>query len=573
MKKIITATLLSVLSFSAFTSERIVVSFYENKDAMVQSQSIASSKKEQCFDLQNQNSWCVPVPSTLQSYVVNTQSIQKHNLTIKSVSVVKPAELSFEQAFSLLENTGFYVAIESDYKIKSNWNTTIPNDPVFNVQHQFLTHNSENKTASSVLDMWGMIKNPTKNIEVYVLDSGFRLNEDLNYAKGFNFTLTKDGHERGVGFLENDYNDETCTDHHGVMTSSVIGAEINNGQDMSGMVGNVTINPIRVMDCGRGWLLDAADALSWLSNETVEDVPDFEGTAGVVNMSLSGDVGGACPFYLQNVVDKAISKGFVLVASAGNDFVDVTNIAPANCKGVITVGAMNDTNYFGTPVADIAYFSNYGREIDITAQGINVMALHNSYGVIGVNGTSFSAPIVSALIALAQKDFTLSPEEWLNLVSISGIKSWDVGSQCELLGCGGGVLDGVKLYEKTVKYLNGELNSMDYSLNALSSCNQQFVVKNIESKAEACDKITVFLDGFNEEEGVLFKLYTVDEGLVINDSNKSLLAESTRAELSISRNAITNKTVYVQSCTMDFGCGKLFEVNSSKLAELPSICL
>lgn len=574
-KIMIKALLLTAISMftsaSAFAEERIVLSFYENKDELMKTQSNKPFTKEQCFTLSEKREWCVPVPQSYQGNGV--YSFSSKGKALKSVTVKKPDELSFSQAKNLLESTKIYLHIEKDVKIKSNssWNSVVPNDELFSQQNQFLTNNSNNKTSSSVLDMWSLVKNPTKNISVYVLDSGFREDNDITFADGFNFTVVEYDTERGVGFLEGDYNDETCTDQHGLITSSIIGAEINNANKISGMVGNVTITPVRVMDCGRGFLSDVAATLSWLSGESITNVPDFKGDVGVVNMSLGGFVGDSCPFYLKNAIEKATAAGFVLVSSAGNENADAGNYAPGNCAGVINVGAMNDPK-FNNLTVDKADFSNYGKSVDITAMGINVFGLNSFYGAGGWAGTSFSAPIVTSLIALAQKDFSLTPSEWENLVSISGLKVWEADSQCDLLGCGNGVLDGVKLYKNVEKYINGELNTMDFSLNLLSTCNQLFVIKHLSTKEKACDKITVNLNGFNEDSGTTFKLYTVDSNLTMSPENLVLLTESEKTVFNLSKTDISDKQIYVQSCASE-NCSDLFVVNSDKLKSIPSVCL
>jgi subtilisin family serine protease len=66
---------------------------------------------------------------------------------------------------------------------------------------------------------------------------------------------------------------------------------------------------------------------------------------------------------------------------------------PAACPGAVAVSA-TDTN------GDFAYFSSYGTWVSLAAPGVAIVLdpRDNSYG--SVSGTSFSAPIVSAVAAL-----------------------------------------------------------------------------------------------------------------------------------------------------------------------------
>jgi hypothetical protein len=101
-------------------------------------------------------------------------------------------------------------------------------------------------------------------------------------------------------------------------------------------------------------------------------------------------------------------EGTVLVAAAGNDGLD-WKFSPAEMKGVIGVGAL------GPPGDARAWFSDYGDWVDVFAPGqglVNAFA-HGLYryrellapleaeffGMAQWSGTSFSAPLVSGLIA------------------------------------------------------------------------------------------------------------------------------------------------------------------------------
>ncbi len=107
--------------------------------------------------------------------------------------------------------------------------------------------------------------------------------------------------------------------------------------------------------------------------------------ARVVNMSF-GDAKtcSALPASILAAFRYALSKGVVLVASAGNNSLDLATSpqSPVDCE-VITVGATDADDLKDT-------FSNFGAKIDVMAPG----------WLGGIRGTSFSAPHVAGLVGL-----------------------------------------------------------------------------------------------------------------------------------------------------------------------------
>jgi hypothetical protein len=122
----------------------------------------------------------------------------------------------------------------------------------------------------------------------------------------------------------------------------------------------------------------------------------------VINMSLvisTANVGDY-PF-IDDAIANAYSQGVVLVAATGNDNSSSVGY-PANHPKVIAVGA-------GTTSTGRSYFSNYGNDIEIVAPGVSIISTGITSWEIQYpqgDGTSFSTPIVSGVIALM---FSVNP--------------------------------------------------------------------------------------------------------------------------------------------------------------------
>ena len=89
-------------------------------------------------------------------------------------------------------------------------------------------------------------------------------------------------------------------------------------------------------------------------------VPANPTPARIINLSLGGD--SPCPQSFVVAIAAARGRGSVIVVAAGNGAEDAANTSPANCAGVITVGASDE---YGSR----ASYSNFGSTIDVSAPG------------------------------------------------------------------------------------------------------------------------------------------------------------------------------------------------------------
>ena len=229
---------------------------------------------------------------------------------------------------------------------------------------------------------------------------------------------------------------------HGTHVAGTIGAAADNGEGVAGVNWSSRILPLRVLGKCGGWTSDIADAIRWAAGLTVSGVPANPHPARVINLSLGGR--RACPVTYQSAIDAVRAVGAVVVVAAGNSADDTANHAPANCEGVIAVGASDRHG-------NLTYYSNYGARVDVSAPGGSmtgpgdpdgILSTYNdglqsagimSYGYL--QGTSMAAPHVAGVASLmlsANPD--LLPDQVANLL-VATVTNFPAGSECTS-GCG-----------------------------------------------------------------------------------------------------------------------------------------
>ena len=300
------------------------------------------------------------------------------------------------------------------------------------------------------------------NVKVAVLDTGYVPHPDLvtGMANGYDFISdplsARDGDGRDPNPRdEGDYAPyNLCKDQanahtstwHGTSVAGIIGARGGNGMGIVGTADLARVQPVRVLGRCGGRTSDIADAIIWAAGGHVDGVPDNTYPAKIINMSL-GTV-STCPAAYQRAIDIARSKGAIVVAAAGNGNTDASKYAPANCMGVITVGA---TTKAGTR----ASFSNYGTRVNISAPGEDILTLsmnsldrpdNTKFSYDYESGTSMAAPHVSALLAQQLVNGTTMTTEQVyegfTLMRTNHIN-------CDKVFCSRGIINSFYLAKKT----------------------------------------------------------------------------------------------------------------------------
>lgn len=116
----------------------------------------------------------------------------------------------------------------------------------------------------------------------------------------------------------------------------------------------------------------------------------------IINLSFSGPDNAV----LGRVVETALDADIILVAAAGNAGPNADPLYPAAYEGVVAVTAVDRNNR-------VYRQANAGDHVDFAAPGVRLWTAASISGGRFRSGTSYAAPFVSAMLALAR---TASPE-------------------------------------------------------------------------------------------------------------------------------------------------------------------
>jgi hypothetical protein len=200
-------------------------------------------------------------------------------------------------------------------------------------------------------------------------------------------TMIDAGHPEIAGSNIATLGGAALSDFHGTATTTVAAAP-QNGVGMLGVwPGARTLN----VPLPSGSSITCADSARGIAAAV-------NAGAAVINMSYGSP--SKCTAEEQQV-NRAVKAGAVPVAAAGNEFTQGNPLEfPASLAHVLTVGAVGADD-------KPAFFSNESAAVDLAAPGVGVLAGvpvgfdpgNDGDGFQPVDGTSFSAPIVSAAVA------------------------------------------------------------------------------------------------------------------------------------------------------------------------------
>lgn len=198
---------------------------------------------------------------------------------------------------------------------------------------------------------------------------------------------------------------------HGTEVASLIAG---NGRDgVTGVNPSAKILPIRLFGSCQMSRHDLLDALVWAAGLPVAGAPVNPNPAQVINLSFAGGK-SVCGDDLQQVLDRVAKKNIFVVAAVGNTF-GKRLAEPANCRGVISVGAVDAENnietYSGLDPRTTIYAPGGGKRISVDAPwrvnklkvatfDIDFKGDESPAGLFSGVGTSYASPLVAGFVSL-----------------------------------------------------------------------------------------------------------------------------------------------------------------------------
>ncbi|KTW25884.1 hypothetical protein T552_03157 [Pneumocystis carinii B80] len=162
-----------------------------------------------------------------------------------------------------------------------------------------------------------------------------------------------------------------------------------------GVAKNASLVAVKVLkEDGSGLLSDVLKGIEWSVKMHLKNTESFKNNSNFKGSVANLSLGGSKSKILDYFVDIAVSLGLHFTVAAGNENDDACNYSPASSKGAITVGA-------STILDNKAYFSNFGKCVDIFAPGQNIIStwIGNNLATTSLSGTSMAAPYVCGLLA------------------------------------------------------------------------------------------------------------------------------------------------------------------------------
>ena len=311
-----------------------------------------------------------------------------------------PILLLLATVFSLGTNSSFTkknstVDLEHVYAIPARYDCKMEDEPSYSSQSYLNDLN--------IGTTWDEVRG--ENVTVAIIDSGINyLHEDFYDINGNTIisnlsSVYSSNNVKTVKANNNDYSILNDTNGHGTNVAGVIASQINQ-KGCAGIAPNVHLMILKTTDYSfasiNKLLCYAADNKADIINMSFTA---FENTVTYGSSTATG-LGSVARTGMASAIDYAYRRGCTLVAAGGNYNTD-EKAYPANLDHVIAVGSLAK-NSLNTK----AGFSNTGTNVDIVAPGyVYVPTIGSATSYKSTQGTSFSTPMISSILALYQSKY------------------------------------------------------------------------------------------------------------------------------------------------------------------------
>ncbi|MBO9572551.1 MAG: S8 family serine peptidase [Chitinophagaceae bacterium] len=202
--------------------------------------------------------------------------------------------------------------------------------------------------------------------------------------------------------------------HGGHVTSTILGFQLGAAYT-NGVAPKATVIPVKVLNqTGRGWSSVVARGIMYMAE--LKTGP-LQNSPVIINMSLGGSQLDAIE---KAAIDYAISKGVIIVASAGNNgdegmgypgaYAPVISVASAGWIAQWTSANWWTSNFPDptTPadlfISDFSARHKAGQDLDVAAPGENIVGPYQTnsgqLSYYYLSGTSMASPHVAGIVAL-----------------------------------------------------------------------------------------------------------------------------------------------------------------------------
>lgn len=280
---------------------------------------------------------------------------------------------------------------------------------------------TQRQVAPAAINVWG-IEPGAHQVVVAVIDSGVMSEHPALQGRllpGYDMQSAHNPRGGRSNHFEPEAPHQRCNNQpvsnayrtHGTEVASLI---VGNGfANVWGVNPSALVVPVRIMGPCPMTRADILDAMAWAAGFEVPGVPPNQHPAQVINLSFSGG-GFRCDVRTQALIDRIVERGIFVVAAAGNTFRKQLQ-EPANCRGVVSVGAVSAEGdievYSALDSRTVLYAPGGGRPLDVRGHWANNKLrvatedqdLFGRPRLTGADrgiGTSFAAPVVSGFVAL-----------------------------------------------------------------------------------------------------------------------------------------------------------------------------